>query len=175
MNLMKRRLAGAVLSLLAMSFAPAALAQQDNLVESIKQRGKLMVGFSSFVPWAMRDKQGQWVGFEIDVATKLAKDMGVQIELVPTAWDGIIPALISGKFDVIIGGMSVTPQRQQQIDFTDGYANSGQGVAASKKIASNLKWPDGYNSANVTFTCRRHPVQADRGALSQGHLAPVRR
>lgn len=155
MNLFKRRLAGAVLSLLAVSFAPAALAQQDNLVESIKQRGKLMVGFSSFVPWAMRDKQGQWVGFEIDVATKLAKDMGVQIELVPTAWDGIIPALIAGKFDVIIGGMSVTPQRQQQIDFTDGYANSGQGVAASKKVAANLKWPDGYNSPNVTFTCRR--------------------
>jgi len=155
MNVIKRTFLTAAAALLATAWAPAALAQQDNLVETIKQRGKLMVGFSSFVPWAMRDKQGQWVGFEVDVATKLAKDMGVQIELVPTAWDGIIPSLIAGKFDVIIGGMSVTPQRQQQIDFTEGYSNSGQGVAASKKIAANLKWPEGYNSANVTFTCRR--------------------
>ncbi|MFM1856639.1 MAG: hypothetical protein RLZ83_1948, partial [Pseudomonadota bacterium] len=151
----KRRLLIAATALLATAWAPAALAQQDNLVETIKQRGKLMVGFSSFVPWAMRDKQGQWVGYEIDVATKLAKDLGVQIELVPTAWDGIIPSLIAGKFDVIIGGMSITPARQQQIDFTDGYSNSGQGVAASKKIAANLKWPEGYNSTSVTFTCRR--------------------
>jgi polar amino acid transport system substrate-binding protein len=151
----KRRLLIAATALLATAWAPAALAQQDNLVETIKQRGKLMVGFDSFVPWAMRDKQGQWVGFEIDVATKLAKDMGWQIELVPTAWDGIIPSLLAGKFDVIIGGMSVTPARQQQIDFTDGYSNSGQGVAASKKIAANLKWPEGYNSTSVTFTCRR--------------------
>jgi polar amino acid transport system substrate-binding protein len=116
----KRRILLAATALLATAWAPAALAQQDNLVETIKQRGKLMVGFSSFVPWAMRDKQGQWVGYEIDVATKLAKDLGVQVELVPTAWDGIIPSLIAGKFDVIIGGMSVTPARQQQIDFTDG-------------------------------------------------------
>lgn len=52
------------------------------------------------------------------MATKLAKDMGLQIDLMPTAWDGIIPALIAGKFDVIIGGMSVAPERKAQIDFT---------------------------------------------------------
>ena len=55
--------------------ADAALAQQDNLIDTIKKRGKLQVGFGSFLPWAMRDKQGNWVGFEIDVSTRLAKDM----------------------------------------------------------------------------------------------------
>jgi polar amino acid transport system substrate-binding protein len=145
---------GAVL-LMAATWLQPVQAQQENMVEAIKSRGKLQVGFSSFVPWAMRDKQGQWVGFEIDVATKLAKDMGVQVELIPTAWDGIIPSLIAKKFDVIIGGMSVTPARQEQIDFTAPYSNSGQGLAASKQLASKLKWPDDYNSASVTFTCRR--------------------
>jgi polar amino acid transport system substrate-binding protein len=132
-----------------------AHAQQENLIDTIKKRGKLQVGFSSFVPWAMRDKQGSWVGFEIDVSTKLAQDLGVQLELIPTAWDAIIPSLISGKFDVIIGGMTITPARQEQIDFTTPYSTSGQGVAASKQLAANLKWPEGYNSPNVTFTCRR--------------------
>lgn len=144
---------GAML-LTALAWSPAAQAQ-DNTVDAIKKRGKLQVGFGSFVPWAMRDKQGQWVGFEIDVATKLAKDMGVQVDLMPTAWDGIIPALIAGKFDVIIGGMSITPERKAQIDFTAPYSTSGQGIAASKQLASKLKWPEGYNSTDVTFTCRR--------------------
>lgn len=141
--------------LVAMLAAQPVFAQQDNLVDTVKKRDKLQVGFSSFVPWAMRDKQGQWVGFEIDVMNKLAKDMGVQLELVPTAWDGIIPSLIAGKYDLIIGGMSITPARQQQIDFTAPYSNSGQGVAASKQLAAKLKWPEDYNNANVTFTCRR--------------------
>lgn len=145
---------GAALLMAATLLQPVH-AQQENMVEAIKSRGKLQVGFSSFVPWAMRDKQGQWVGFEIDVATKLAKDLGVQVELIPTAWDGIIPSLIAKKFDVIIGGMSITPARQEQIDFTTPYSNSGQGLAASKQLASKLKWPDDYNSTSVTFTCRR--------------------
>ena len=155
MNRFKRMLGIAAMLLTALVWVQPASAQQDNLVDQIKKRGKLQVGFSSFVPWAMRDKQGQWVGFEVDVATKLAKDLGVQLELMPTAWDGIIPSLISSKFDVIIGGMSVTPARLEQIDFTEAYSTSGQGVAASKKLAAKLKWPEEYNNSNVTFTCRR--------------------
>ena len=77
----------------------------DDLIADIQKRGTLKVGMSTFVPWAMRDKQGDLIGFEIDVATKLAKDMGVEVEFVPTAWSGIIPSLIAKKFDVIIGGM----------------------------------------------------------------------
>jgi polar amino acid transport system substrate-binding protein len=155
MKSVKRILGIGAVVLMAATWLQPAQAQQENMIDTIKSRGKLQVGFSSFVPWAMRDKQGKWVGFEIDVATKLAKDMGVQVELIPTAWDGIIPSLIAKKFDVIIGGMSVTPARQEQIDFTTPYSNSGQGLAASKQLASKLKWPDDYNSTSVTFTCRR--------------------
>ncbi len=54
--------------------------------------------------------------------------------------------------------MSITPARQEQVDFTAPYSNSGLGVTASKTIAANLKWPEGYNDANVTFTCRRGVV-----------------
>jgi len=130
-------------------------AQQDNLIETIQQRGRMLVAFGTFVPWAMRDKQGNWIGFEIEVSNRLAKDMGVQLELLPTAWDAVIPSLIAGKFDVIIGGLTINPARQAQIDFTRPYSNSGQNVAASKQLAANLKWPDDFNSPKVTFTCRR--------------------
>jgi polar amino acid transport system substrate-binding protein len=151
-----RRLLGMLALALGMAFAAdVALAQQDNLIDTIKKRGKLQVGFASFLPWAVRDKQGNWVGFEIDVSTKLAKDMGVELDLMPTAWDGIIPSLIAGKFDVIIGGLTVNPARKEQVDFTEPYSTSGQGIAASKALASGLKYPEGYNDAKVTFTCRR--------------------
>ena len=154
MNHFKRMLGVAALLLTALAWTPPAFAQ-DNTIDTIKKRGKLQVGFGSFVPWAMRDKQGGWVGFEIDVSTKLAKDMGVELDLIPIAFDAIIPSLIANKFDVIIGGLTITPVRQEQIDFTVPYSNSGYGIAASKQLAAKLKFPDDYNSGNISFACRR--------------------
>ena len=146
----------------AVAFAAPAKAQDaqqalasESVIEAIKQRGVIRVGMSTFVPWAMRDKNGELIGFEIDVAKKLAEDMEVEVEFVPTAWDGIIPALIAGKFDVIIGGMSIRPSRNLTVNFTIPYANSSVGVMANKALAEGLEWPAGYNDASVTFACRR--------------------
>ncbi len=145
-----------------------------SVIETIQQRGALRVGVSTFVPWAMRDTSGALVGFEIDVAKKLAGDMGVGIEFVPTAWDGIIPALIARKFDIIVGGLSVTAQRNLTINFTVPYAHSGVGVAANRKLAKDMRWPDDYNRPEVTFACRRGatPCKAIRELLPS---ATVRR
>ena len=148
-------------AVLGMALATGAVAQRaqqlssESVIETIKKRGALKVGVTTFVPWAMRDKNGNLVGFEIDVAKKVAADIGVDIVFVPTAWDGIIPALLAGKFDVIIGGLSVTAQRNLTIDFTVPYAHSGMGVAANKELTAGMTWPDDYNSSEVTFTCRR--------------------
>ena len=80
-------------------------AAAQSVIDGILERGKLVIGLSTFVPWAMRAKDGSLIGFEIDVGNKLAEDMGVEAEFVPTAWDGIIPGLLAKKFDVIVGGM----------------------------------------------------------------------
>ena len=61
------------------------------------------IGMSAFIPWAMQDKSGNFVGFEIDVANRVAQVMGVKAEFIPTKWSGIIPALLTGKFDIIRG------------------------------------------------------------------------
>ena len=147
----------AVLALVAMFgvVATSLPAVADDLIAEIQKRGTLKVGMSTFVPWAMRDKQGNLIGFEIDVATKVAADMGVEVEFVPTAWSGIIPALLAKKFDVIIGGMSITPQRNLTVNFTTPYAHSGQMMAANKKLAGNFTTMDEYNQSSVTIACRR--------------------
>ena len=91
-------LAAAAIAFAGIAGAASQELASSSVLEEIKKRGSLRVGMSTFVPWAMRDKQGNLIGFEIDVATKVAEDMEVKIEFVPTAWSGIIPALLAQKF-----------------------------------------------------------------------------
>jgi polar amino acid transport system substrate-binding protein len=158
MRLLGAVLGGVLAALAAIGPVRAQETQQavaaGSVIEAVKQRGVLRVGMATFVPWAMRDKNGELIGFEIDVAKKLAADMEVQVEFVPTAWDGIIPALLAGKFDVIIGGMSITPARNLTVNFSAPYANSSLGVVAHKKAEGRV-WPEGFNDPAVTFVCRR--------------------
>ncbi len=102
------------------------LAQQSTL-EKVIAKNQLRVGFSTFVPWAMKDKKGGYTGFEIEVAKQLAEDMGVEVQFVPTKWSGIIPALLTGKFDIIIGGMGITPQRNLRCQPETGRRENGPG------------------------------------------------
>ena len=103
----------------------------------------------------MRDKQGELIGFEIDVAKRLAADSGWKVEFVPTAWDGIIPALLAKKFDVIIGGMSVTPERSKSVLFSAPYSHSGVQLAANKALATGFSTFDDFNSRKVKIAARR--------------------
>jgi polar amino acid transport system substrate-binding protein len=152
---------------LVMLLPPLANAQKLNqelaagsVLEVIKKRGAIKVGLSTFIPWAMRGKNGQLIGYEIDVATRLAEDMGVKAEFVPTAWDGIIPALLTGKFDIIIGGMSITPERNLTVNFTMPYANSGTHMVAHKELAAGFSTLEDFNKPEVVLTARRGATPA---------------
>lgn len=127
---------------------------KESTLETIVQRGAIRVGFDTFKPWAMKDKTGKFIGFEIDVARKLAEDMGVKIQLVPTQWSGIIPALQTGKFDIIIGGMGVTPQRNLKVNFSIPYEFSGMSIVANKKKAQGFSSLSDFNKPEVTVTVR---------------------
>src|SRR5690606_109364 len=93
------------------SIAQTVPATRESMLEQVMKRGVLRVGMSTFVPWAMQDKSGNFIGFEIDVANRLAREMEVKAEFIPTKWSGIIPALLTGKFDIIVGGMGIRPER----------------------------------------------------------------
>jgi polar amino acid transport system substrate-binding protein len=123
-------------------------------IEKILRSGKMRVGMSTFVPWAMQSKTGEWVGFEIDVARRLAKDMGVEIEFVPTKWDGLIPSLLTGKFDLVIAGMTGTPQRALKINFTQPYDYTGTQICINKKFADKIKNPMDLNDPAYTVISR---------------------
>ena len=167
---MKTRLLTALIAVvlaLALLIPPLTRAQSNaqqlaagSVVETIKKRGAIRVGMSTFVPWAMRDKNGELIGYEIDVAKQLAEDMKVKAEFVPTAWDGIIPALLAGKFDVVIGGMSITPERNLTVNFTLPYANSGIHLVANKELAAGFKSLEDFNKPDVVLAVRRGATPA---------------
>ncbi|TVQ38417.1 MAG: amino acid ABC transporter substrate-binding protein [Spirochaetaceae bacterium] len=133
---------------------PAAAAGGRSLLETITERGVLRVGMSTFVPWAMRDADDELIGFEIDVATRLAHDMGVEIEFVPTQWSGIIPALLTGRFDMIIGGMGIRPERNLSVNFSVPYDYSGMGIVAHRRLAEGYSSLEDFNRPDVVVTAR---------------------
>jgi polar amino acid transport system substrate-binding protein len=152
-NLLLYLLTAALMLCISTVSAHSASVQQDiaqsSVIEQILKRGVLKVGMDTFQPWAMKDKNGTFIGFEIDVARRLADDMGVKVEFVPTAWSGIIPALLTGKFDVIIGGMGILPKRALKVNFTRPYDYSGMSIVAHKELASGFSSLDDFNKKDV--------------------------
>ena len=160
-KLMSNALGLAFAALTSTVFATGAMAQSatqslssESVIETIKRDGVIRIGLSIFTPWSMRDKNGELIGFELDVGRALAEDMGVDVEFVPTAWDGIIPQLVAGNFDVIISGMSITPARNLTVNFTQPYAYSGLTILANTAMTEGFSLED-YNSPDVTFAARR--------------------
>lgn len=127
---------------------------QESMVEQVVKRGTLRIGISTFVPWVMQDKTGRFIGFEIDVANRLAKDLGVKAEFVPTKWSGIIPALLTGKFDIIIGGMGVRPERNLKVNFSIPYDHTGMAIVAHKKTAAGFSKLEDFNRPDVVIAAR---------------------
>jgi octopine/nopaline transport system substrate-binding protein len=76
----------------------------------------------AFAPWNFTDASGKLNGFEIELAKELCKRMGVEYDMVPQAWDGIIPALQAGKYDAIMAAMSITEKRKKVVSFSRYYA-----------------------------------------------------
>lgn len=126
----------------------------ESTIEQVMRRGVLNVGMSTFVPWAMKDKPGRFIGFEIDVASRLAADMGVKVNFVPTKWSGIIPALLTGKFDVIIGGMGIRPDRNLKVNFSVPYNYSGMSLLASRERAAGFDTLQAFNRPDVAIAAR---------------------
>jgi polar amino acid transport system substrate-binding protein len=134
---------------------------EASLLDEIVERGVLRVGMSTFVPWAMRDADDELIGFEIDVATRLAEDMGVEIEFVPTQWSGIIPALLTGRFDMIIGGMGILPERNLSVNFSIPYDHSGMAMVAHQDLAAGFSSLEDFNRSDVVVTARIGTTAAD--------------
>ncbi len=145
----------AILILLGSGFQALSQERSESVIDQVRSRGTLRVGISTFMPRAMKDKNGKLIGFDVDVANKIAEDLGVKPELILTDWDAIIPSLLLGKFDVIISGLIVTPARNLTVNFSDPYATDGVGMAANAKLAAGFNAFEDFNKPSIKIAVRR--------------------
>ncbi|RLA08280.1 MAG: amino acid ABC transporter substrate-binding protein [Gammaproteobacteria bacterium] len=109
---------------------------KKSTLNKILQKGTLTVGLEpGYMPFEMKDKKGNIIGFDVDMAKAIAGAMKVKLKFVPTAWDGIIAGLITGKYDMIMSGMTITQERNLKINFANSYISVGQTILADKKHA----------------------------------------
>jgi len=137
-----------ILPLLLLSVSNPASA---DVLDEILERGTIRFGVAEFVPWTMKSESGDLIGFEIDLANKIAKDMGVKPEFKNYQWDEIIPALQRGEIDVITGGMSITPARALQLNFSRPVAKSGVGLATNTRMTANIQRLDELNRPEIVI------------------------
>ena len=159
---MKKGLVAVLALLFAMGFiftasvtgADLELAKKST-IEKILKRGELRVGFESgYVPFEMTDKKGNFIGFDMDYARRMAKEMKVKFVPVNTEWDGIIPALMTDKFDIIMGGMTITQERNLRINFAEPYIVVGQTILLNKKHEGKVKSYKDLNDPKYILTSR---------------------
>jgi len=128
---MKRLLAGALIALLSL----AGVAHADTL-DDIRKAGKVRIAIDTAIPpFGMTDDKMQPAGSDIDTAALLAKDLGVQLEIVATTGPTRIPTLQTNKADLVVSTLSITPDRAKVIDFSIPYADHPSVVGALKGVA----------------------------------------
>ena len=86
----------------------------------------------AYPPWNNINSAGDLEGAEIDFGNEACERMGVTCEWVTQDWDGIIPALLQGKYDIIVAGMSITEERKEKVNFTTGYMTDPASFAVLK-------------------------------------------
>ena len=156
----KHVMCGLVVVALICGASPQAMAQMfpwwsfESVLEEVQYRGMLKVGLGLFEPWSLCNADGELIGFEIDVANKLAEDLRVEVKFERTNWRYIISYLIEEDFDAIISGMTILPSRNLRVNFTSPYNLTGVYLVANMEQTADLESLADFNSSDVTIGTR---------------------
>ncbi|MDP8010369.1 ABC transporter permease subunit [Staphylococcus aureus] len=132
---------------------PKAHAEQNQTWEKIKERGELRVGLSAdYAPMEFEhtvNGKTEYAGVDIDLAKKIAKDNNLKLKIVNMSFDSLLGALKTGKIDIIISGMTSTPERKKQVDFSDSYMMTKNIMLVKKDKVSEYKDIKDFNNKKV--------------------------
>ncbi|HCY7858231.1 TPA: ABC transporter permease subunit [Staphylococcus aureus] len=132
---------------------PTAHAEQDQTWEKIKERGELRVGLSAdYAPMEFEhtvNGKTEYAGVDIDLAKKIAKDNNLKLKIVTMSFDSLLGALKTGKIDIIISGMTSTPERKKQVDFSDSYMMTKNIMLVKKDKVNEYKDIKDFNNKKV--------------------------
>ena len=108
-------------------------------MEYIIDKGTLVVGITDFEPMDYRDENGEWIGFDADIARKVAEDLGVKVEFVEIKWDNKILELENKSIDVVWNGMTLTDEVKNAMETTNAYCNNSQVVVMRSEVLAQVK------------------------------------
>ncbi|HBI1487727.1 TPA: ABC transporter permease subunit [Staphylococcus aureus] len=132
---------------------PTAYAEQDQTWEKIKERGELRAGLSAdYAPMEFEhtvNGKTEYAGVDIDLAKKIAKDNNLKLKIVNMSFDSLLGALKTGKIDIIISGMTSTPERKKQVDFSDSYMMTKNIMLVKKDKVNEYKDIKDFNNKKV--------------------------
>ncbi len=147
-------LCAAALLCASSAHADGDLWRRSTLHRVLKQK-TLRVGLEpDYVPFEMKSKSGQPMGFDIDVANAMAEAMGVKLKLVVVDWKGIMPGILTDQYDIIMSGMTITPERNLWINFADPYFTVGQTVLLRRGLRHKIKQHSDLNKKRYTVVTR---------------------
>lgn len=136
---------------------------EENSLQSIKDKGQLVLGTSAdYAPYEfhlLEDGQDKIVGFDINIAQAIADEIGVELKVVDMNFDGLITALNSGQVDMVMAGMTPTPERMEAVDFSDIYYLAEQSV---------ITRTDDVQTYSDIASLEGKKVAAQRGSLQEG-------
>ena len=95
----------------------------DDLLAQIKERGSIIVAMEgTWAPWTYHDEDDNLVGYVVEVAQNIAEKLGVEVEFIEGAWDGLLAGLDAGRYDIMVNGVGVTEERAEKYNFSTPYA-----------------------------------------------------
>ncbi|WP_296221667.1 transporter substrate-binding domain-containing protein, partial [uncultured Sphingomonas sp.] len=123
-------------------------------LEDVRQSGEIRVGVNpNFPPMSSYGDDNRLAGFDVDVARRIADALGVKLTLVPTEAAQRVPFLVSGRIDMSMGALTITPERQALIDFTIPLHSEAMGVITTDRVKAD-RWED-LNRRDITLVNMR--------------------
>lgn len=163
MKTTKKILALAVFVLAALPLFAGARAENDTRLANIQRAGKLIIGCSADYPpyefHSLENGNDVIVGFDIDIAKEIAKDLGVTLEIKDMAFDGLLAALQAGTIDIVISGMSPTAERRQSVDFSTIYYYATHGVIVRRADQAKYETVEALKTARLS--AQKGTIQVD--------------
>ena len=124
----KRTLCALLAALLLMTLGAAGCQKKNNQTEGdqlerIRQKGSTTVAMEgTWAPWTYHNEQDELVGYDVEIAQKIAEKLGVTVNFVEGEWDGLLAGLDDGRYDIMVNGVGITAERQEKYDFSTPYA-----------------------------------------------------
>ncbi|KLO24853.1 MULTISPECIES: transporter substrate-binding domain-containing protein [unclassified Marinitoga] len=132
-------------------------------IEEIQKRGVLLIGQDpAYAPFYGINTKGERIGHDIAFANIIADFLGVNVKFIITNWDGIIPALMTDKFDIILAAMTITPERALKVNFTIPYYQTGQALMYNSK-----KYPEGLTIESLKEMGKKAKIAVQLGSTGE--------